>query len=304
MKTFEPTKGFVIPNLIMGCMRIAQVEKHALERLIIGAIENGVTYFDHADFYGDGASEERFSEFTQLHPDLRESIQIQSKFGICKGYYNSSYEHIIFSANNSLKKLKIDYLDALLIHRPDVLVEPEEVARAFEELSTSGKVRHFGVSNHTPSQIEVLKQAVGQKLIINQLQLGIMHTGMIDQGINVNTKFEGSMDRDGAVLDYCKINNLIIQAWSPMQFGFIEGAFIDNPNYPTINNAMEDVAQKYGITKTALAVAWIARIPAMIQIVSGSTKLNRIKEMCIGANTRIEREDWYKIYKAAGNNLP
>jgi len=304
MKTFEPVSGFTIPNLIMGCMRIAELEKNALEELILVAIENGVTYFDHADFYGNGASEERFSEFIEKHPNLRESIQIQSKFGIRKGYYDSSYEHIMFSANNSLKKMKIEYLDALLIHRPDALVEPEEVARAFEDLATSGKVRHFGVSNHNPYQIEVLKQAVGQRLIFNQLQLGVMHTGMIDQGINTNTRFEGSLDRDGGVLDYCKINKMVIQAWSPMQFGFIEGAFIDNPDYPEVNNVMDDIAKKYGISKTALAVAWIARIPAMIQIIAGTTNVKRMKEMSIGANTVIDRKDWYDIYKAAGNNLP
>lgn len=304
MKTYEPVPGFVIPNLAMGCMRIAEVEKAHLEKLIISAIEGGVTFFDHADFYGENMSEERFSEFTTRHPELRETIYIQSKCGIRKGYYDSSYEHIIHSANNSLKKMGIEYLDSFLIHRPDALVEVDEVARAFEELYTSGKVRNFGVSNHTPFQIEVLKQAVGQRLIFNQLQLGVLHTGMIDQGINTNTRFDGAVDRDGSVLDYCKYNKIVIQAWSPMQFGFIKGAFIDNPDYPEVNRTLDEVALKYQLTKTALAVSWIVRIPAMIQVIAGTTNIQRMKEMISGANTTISREDWYRIYKAAGNTLP
>lgn len=304
MKTLEPVKGFTIPNLIMGCMRITALEEKALEKLIFTALELGVTFFDHADIYGKGAAEERFGEFIAKHPNLRPSMQIQTKCGIRRGFYDSSYEHIMFSADNSLKKMKTDYLDALLIHRPDALVQPEEVARAFEDLHKAGKVKYFGVSNHTPGQIEVLKQTVGQKLIFNQLQLGVMHTGMIDQGINANTRFDGAIDRDGGVLNYCKLNKMVIQAWSPMQFGFIKGAFIGNPDYPEVNEVMDEVAEKYGISKTALTVAWIARIPAMIQIIAGTTKPERLKEMSVGAGTVIDRKDWYAIYKAAGNTLP
>lgn len=304
MKRYEPAPGFSIPCAAMGCMRIADMDVRSLESLIMTALEGGVDFFDHADFYGDHQSEVRFGQVLAANPGLRDRMIVQSKCGIRTGFYDSSYEHIVTSAENSLRKLHTDHLDALLIHRPDALAEPEEIARAFRDLKESGKVRYFGVSNHNPMQIEVLQQAVGERLLFNQMQMSVVHTGMIDQGINVNTTFPGSVDRDGGVLEYCKLKKMVLQVWSPFQYGFIEGVFLDNPDFPEVNHMLDQMAEKYGVTKTAMAVAWLTRIPMMIQVISGTTNPERMKQIIAGVNTQISREDWYAIYRAAGNRLP
>lgn len=304
MNYYEPSPGWKLPCAAMGCMRISEMELPTLEKLIITAVEGGMTYFDHADFYGKGLSETQFGQVLKNNPALRDRIQVQSKCGIRAGYYDSSYVHIMESVENSLRKLNVTHLDALLIHRPDVLADPQEIAQAFSELEASGKVLHFGVSNHNPMQIEVLKQAVGQKLLINQMQLSIMHTGMIDYGINVNTDFSGAVDKDGGTLEYCKKNGIVLQAWSPFQYGFFEGVFIDNPKFPELNKVLDCLSEKYGVSKTALAVAWLVRIPAMVQVVSGTTNQQRLQEIIIGTQVELERADWYALYRAAGNRLP
>lgn len=304
MKRYEPALGFSIPCAAMGCMRIADMELGALEALMETAIEGGMNFFDHADFYGNHLSETRFGEVLKHNPSLRAKMLIQSKCGIRNGFYDSSYEHIVASAENSLRKLNVEYLDALLIHRPDALAEPEEVARAFGDLEKAGKVRYFGVSNHNPMQIEVLKQAVGQKLLFNQMQMSLVHTGMLDQGINVNTDFPGAVDRDGGVLEYCKLHQMVLQVWSPFQHGFIEGVFLDHPDFPEVNRKLDELSEKYGVTKTAMAVAWLLRIPMMIQVIAGTTNPSRVKEIISGADTVLSREDWYALYRSAGNTLP
>ena len=304
MKRYEPALGFSIPCAAMGCMRIADMELGALEALMETAIEGGMNFFDHADFYGNHLSETRFGEVLKHNPSLRAKMLIQSKCGIRNGFYDSSYEHIVASAENSLRKLNVEYLDALLIHRPDALVEPEEVARAFGDLEKAGKVRYFGVSNHNPMQIEVLKQAVGQKLLFNQMQMSLVHTGMLDQGSNVNTDFPGAVDRDGGVLEYCKLHQMVLQVWSPFQHGFIEGVFLDHPDFPDVNRKLDELSEKYGVTKTAMAVAWLLRIPMMIQVIAGTTNPSRVKEIISGADTVLSREDWYALYRSAGNTLP
>ncbi len=304
MKRYEPIPGLSIPCVAMGCMRIAGMETGALEKLMETALEGGVNFFDHADFYGDHLSETRFGEALRHNPALRDRMLVQSKCGIRTGFYDSSYEHIVSSAENSLRKLSLETLDVLLIHRPDALAEPEEVARAFEDLEKSGKVRYFGVSNHSPMQIEVLQQAVGQKLLFNQMQMSVVHTGMIDQGINVNTDFPGAVDRDGGVLDYCKLKRMVLQVWSPFQHGFIEGVFLDNPDFPEVNRKLDELAEKYRASKTALAVAWLLRIPMMIQVIVGTTNPARMREVIAGTEIVLSREDWYALYRAAGNTLP
>lgn len=305
MKYYETKEGLVLPKVVMGCMRISEMDYPVLEDLVMTAVENGVNHFDHADFYGNFQSEVRFGEVLAKNPSLREKIVLQSKCGIrTTGYYDSSYEHILNCVDNSLRKMNTDYLDCLLIHRPDVLADVEEMARAFEELKNSGKVRWFGVSNHNPIQIEVLQQAVKERLIFNQMQLSIMHTPMIDQGINVNTYFDGSVDRDNGTLEYCKLKDIVLQTWSPFQYGFFEGVFLDNPKFPELNKVMDQIAQKYEVSKTTLAVAWLLRLPTKIQVISGTTRKSRLVEIAAGADVQLERADWYAIYKAAGNRLP
>jgi len=293
-----------VSNISLGCMRMYKLSLKEAEDVVRTALELGITFFDHADIYGEGRSEEIFAEAVGMNPSVREKIFIQTKTGIRKGYYDFSKEHILQSVDRSLKRLKTDYIDVLLLHRPDALVEPEEVAEAFALLKESGKVRWFGVSNHTPMQIELLKKYVKEALIVNQLQFSVMHTNMIDAGIQMNTLFENSVDRTGYVLDYCRLHDITIQAWSPFQFGFFEGVFVDNDRFPELNAKLAEVGEKYGLTKTGAAIAWILRHPAKIQPIVGTMNIQRLKEIAQASEVKITREEWYAIYRAAGNRLP
>jgi predicted oxidoreductase len=293
-------------EIALGCMRMGALNKDEAEKVIKTSLEEGINFFDHADIYAGGKSEEIFSEAINLTSDLREKIILQTKCGIVPGkMFDFSKEHILNSVDGSLKRLKTDYVDTLLLHRPDTLMEPEEVAEAFSKLKKSGKVKHFGVSNQNPMQIELLNKYLGDNsIIINQLQFSIMHTGMIDSGINVNMKVDNSIDRDGSILEYCRLKDITIQAWSPYQYGFFEGVFLGNEKFPELNDAIDELAEKKGVTNTAIATAWILRHPAKIQTVVGSMNSSRIKDICKASRIELTREEWYKIYLAAGNKLP
>ncbi|MBI9100996.1 MAG: aldo/keto reductase [Spirochaetales bacterium] len=293
-----------ISRLALGCMRIADLSSSRVAELINSAMEVGINFFDHADIYGGGKSEEVFAEAFGMTPIKREDVILQSKCGICDGYYDFSREHILASIDGILKRLKTDYLDVLLLHRPDTLMEPEEVAAAFDLLHSTGKVRYFGVSNQNPMQIELLKKYVSQDLLFNQLQLSIMRSGMIDAGLNVNMKVENSYVHDGAVLDYCRLNDITIQAWSPFQYGFFEGIFLNNEKFPDLNKRIDELAEKYNVTNSAIAVAWILRHPAGIQAILGSTNPGRISDMAKALDLNLTRPEWYAVYRAAGNKLP
>ncbi len=208
------------------------------------------------------------------------------------------------SVDGILSRLNTEYLDVLLLHRPDTLMEPEEVAEAFDTLYANGKVRDFGVSNQNPMQIELLKKYVNQPLVFNQLQLSMMRTGMIDAGLNVNMKVPSSIDHDGSVLDYCRLHGITIQAWSPFQYGFFEGVFLNNEEFPELNKTIDRIADKYGVSNSTIAVAWILRHPANIQVIAGTTKLHRLKEISEARKVELSREEWYELYRAAGNVLP
>ncbi len=303
MRYIQATPDLKVSSMVLGCMRIAKMEVGAVRALTETALEAGINLFDHADIYGKGESEEVFGKALK-GTSLRERVVIQSKCGIRPGFYDSSKEHILVSVEQSLKRLDTDQLDILLIHRPDALAEPQEMAEAFALLKNQGKVRYFGVSNHNPAQINLLQQALADKLLFNQLQLGLMHTPMIDQGINVNTQFDGAVDRDNSVLAYCRQHGITVQAWSPFQYGFIKGVFLGNPDYPDINKALEEMAEKYSTTPTALAAAWILRLPQSMQVVVGTTKETRVREAAKAADITLSREDWYALYRAAGNKLP
>ncbi len=239
-----------------------------------------------------------------MKSSIREKMIIQTKCGIRDGYYDFSKEHIIEAVNGSLKRLNTDYIDILLLHRPDALMEPEEVAEAFTILHSSGKVRYFGVSNQNPLQMELLSKYLNQKIIIDQLQLSITNTGMIDSGINVNTENDGAIDRDGGVLDYCRLKDITIQAWSPLQYGCFQGVFLNNDKFPELNKKIDEIAAKKGVTNTAIAFAWILRHPAKIQAIAGTTNVKRLKDICKASDIELTRQEWYEIYKAAGNKLP
>lgn len=288
----------------MGCMRITD-SKVPLDELIGTALELGIDFFDHADIYGGGKCEEVFGNYLASYPSLREKITIQTKCGIRRGCYDFSKEHIIKSVEGSLRRLRTDYVDILLLHRPDTLMEPEEVAAAFDELESSGKVRFFGVSNHNPMQIELLKTAVKQPLIIDQLQFSLPESGLVTSGLNVNMKNAESQMHDGSALEYSRIKGITIQAWSPFQGGFFEGPYIGNrEKYPALNEKLDELAAEYDATPTAVASAWILRHPADIQLISGSVSPARIREIAAGADIVLSREDWYSLYLAAGFRLP
>ncbi len=289
--------------IALGCMRISAMDIKDAEKLILTAVENGVMLFDHADIYGGGKSEEVFGK--AITPSMREKLIIQTKCGIVSGkMFDFSYEHITRSVEGSLKRLGTDYIDVLLLHRPDALMEPDEVARAFDELKSSGKVRHFGVSNQNPSQIQLLLNSLDMPLCANQLQFSIMHTPMIQSGINVNMYNDSAINRDGGVLDYCRLNKITVQPWSPMQYGFFKGCFIDNEEFPELNATLSSIAEKYGVSKTTIAFACILRHPPKMQPVTGTTNLTRLADCIKATEITLSREEWYEIYKSAGNILP
>jgi predicted oxidoreductase len=299
-----PTTEFASSEIVLGCMRIAKMEINKAEVLLKTAMDLGINFFDHADIYGGGKSEEVFAKALKMNPAIREKMFIQTKCGIQKGYYDFSKDHILNSVNASLKRLKTDYVDTLLLHRPDTLMEPEEVAEAFDILESEGKVRHFGVSNHNPGQIELLKKYVNQPLIIDQLQFSLTNTGMIDRGINVNMENAPSIDHDGGILEYCRLNDIRIQPWSPFLFRFFDGVYLDHPKFPELNKTLEKIATDKGTNKSALVIAWMLRHPARMQPIVGTTNPQRLIDICDASNVSLTRPEWYEIYRAAGNELP
>lgn len=289
----------------LGCMRICDIPSRKTDSVIETALECGINHFDHADIYGGGKSEEIFGKYLKHHQSLRDSITIQTKCAIRKGCYDFSKQHILDSVDKSLKRLNVDYVDSLLLHRPDALMEPEEVAEAFDTLSNAGKVKSFGVSNHNAYQIELLKTAVSFPIIANQLQFSITESGMVTSGLNVNMKNDESFMHDGGLIEYCRIKNITIQTWSPFQAGFFKGTYVgDYDRFPKLNETLEKMANKYLATPTAIASAWILRHPANMQLISGSMNPDRIREVCKGADIVLTREDWYEIYLSAGYTLP
>ncbi|MCE5343823.1 MAG: aldo/keto reductase [Eubacteriales bacterium] len=299
------TSDLQVPVIAVGCMRITRLTKPEAERFVQSSIEAGATFFDHADVYSDGACEEKFADAIHMNSAVREKVFLQSKCGIRKGIaFDFSKEHILAAVDGSLKRLKTDYLDVLLLHRPDALVEPEEVAQAFTILQGNGKVRNFGVSNQNPMQIQLLKKYVKQPLVANQLQLSIASATMISQGLHVNMQDAPAVNRDGSILDFCRINDITIQPWSPFQYGFFEGVFLGNEKFPVLNAKIDEIAARYGVSNTTIAMAWLLRHPAQMQPVTGTMSVEHLLDCAKAADIRLTREEWYEIYLAAGNILP
>ena len=293
-----------VPAIAIGCMRMKLLDEIQTESFVKSALDLGTNFFDHADVYGAGRSEELFGNVLKNEPSLREKMILQSKCGIVPGrMYDFSKEHILNQVDGSLKRLNTEYLDLLVLHRPDALMEPDEVAEAFDTLVTSGKVRHFGVSNHTPMQIQLLERYLNQKLLVNQLQLSLTESTMISTGMETNTSNAGGINRDGYVLDFCRLNDITVQAWSPFQFGRIAGTFIGNPNFPKLNETINELSGKYNLTPGGIVTAWILRHPANIQMITGTMNLNHLKEIVDATDVRISREDWYRLYLDAGHIL-
>lgn len=288
----------------LGCMRMSELDEARVDAIVDASLANGINFFDHADIYGNGNAEKVFGEYLKRHKGIRDSIMIQTKCAIHDGQFDFSKEHIIKSVEGSLSRLGVEYIDTLLLHRPDTLMEPEEVAEAFDILEASGKVRYFGVSNQNMMQMELLKTAVKQPLIINQLQFSVTEAGMVTSGMNVNMKNAESVMHDGSFLEYSRIKNITIQTWSPFQYGFFQGNFVDNEKYPELNAKLAEIGDKYGLSKTGVAAAWILRHPANMQIIAGTMNAEHLNEICKATDVKLTRGEWYDIYRAAGHMLP
>ena len=296
--------GLSASPVALGCMRMSGLDIAQAERVVMTAVENGIDFFDHADIYGGGKSEELFGEVLRRNPGLRDKIVVQDKCGICKGYYDMSEEHILEAVDGALKRLGLEQIDALLLHRPDALMEPEEVASAFAKLEKAGKVKVFGVSNMNAVQIELLNREMPGKIQINQLQFGPAFTGLVDEGINVNTGNDQAIVRTGGVLDYCRLHGITIQPWSPLQHGCFEGPFMLCDKYEQLNAVMHELALAYGVADETIAFAWILRHPAKMQPILGSMNPERIAAAAKAMEIRLTRPEWYRMYAAAGNPIP
>lgn len=297
--------NLMVPVIAAGCMRMDSLDERTAASFIDKALSLGVNFFEHANIYGGGLCETLFAKAVGMKSSVREKFILQSKCGIVPGkMYDFSKEHILSSVDDILKRLNTEYLDVLVLHRPDALVEPEEVAQAFNILKTSGKVNHFGVSNHKPSQIELLQKYIDEPLVTNQLQFSITNSSMIESGMEVNMTTPGAVDRDGSVLDYCRLHDITIQTWSPFQYGFFEGVFLGNDKFPELNKVIDEIAEKYAVTNTTIAAAWILRHPAKMQLIAGTMNEKRLEEICAAVDITLSREEWYRIYLAGGHILP
>lgn len=300
----------------LGIMRMVRLDPKEATNVLENVHDKGINFIDSADIYGNGDSERIFGKAFKQSSLKRDDFFIQSKGGIVLDpkkssgelvfgqRYDFSKQHLIETVDKILQRMQIDYLDSFLLHRPDPLMEPSEVADTFDELQASGKVRHFGVSNFNPMQVEMLQSELNQKLMINQLQFGVMHTGPIQFGLHTNMQDDASINRDGEIIEYSRLHNMTIQAWSPYQYGLFAGTFIDNPKFPELNNKLQELADKYGVTKNAIATAWILRHPAKMQVILGSMNPKHLDESIAGTDITLTNQEWYDVYFAAGNDLP
>ena len=293
--------------IILGCMRMPALSVDQAAEMIRTAAEEGINFFDHATCYGGGEAETRFGDAFPLTGLKREDVYIQSKCGLYfdRKEFSWTREDILESADGILARLKTDYLDSLLLHRPDLLFDPEEVAEAFDRLHASGKVRSFGVSNVTPGQLELLKKFVKQPLVFNQLQFSLEQSQLIDGGLYLNNlTTDRSINRDYGILDYCRLHDITIQAWSPLQFGMFGGCFVDHPDFPELNRALAEIGETYGVSKTAVAIAWILRHPAKMQVIAGTMNPDHLRDLCAASGVNLTHQEWYRLYLASGKFLP
>ena len=296
-----------LSEIVLGMMRIEDKSVKEVEELVETALSVGINAFDLADIYGRGRCEELLGLVLKNRPDLREKMWIQSKCGIRIEeftYFDFSKDYILQSVDGILERLQVDYLDSLLLHRPDALMESDQVAEAFDFLYKQGKVRNFGVSNQNPMMMELLKKDVKQPLAVNQLQLSAAFTPGFESGFHVNMEDSQAAMRDGSIFEYCKLHDVVIQAWSVLQFGYFKGNFVGNEKFQALNQVLDRLAIKYGVTSSTIAISWILRYPAKMQAVVGTTNPKHLREVSQAANFSLTRKEWYEIYLAAGNDLP
>lgn len=308
MKTINVVNGPQnVSSIILGCMRMPALSVLDAAKMIRTAYDLGVTFFDNATCYSRGEAETRFGDAFASSGVRREDVVIQTKCGLCfeRNEFDWTKENILSSVEDSLRRMKLDYLDVLLLHRPDLIFEPEQVAEAFDQLEKEGKVRFFGVSNVPTMELELLRKYVRQPLVFNQLQLSLEQSQLIDQALFVNNlTSDRSIDRDNGTLDYCRLHDITIQAWSPLQHGFFKGCFVDDPNFPELNAALQELADKYGVSKTAIAIAWILRHPAKMQAIAGTMNPEHLKDICQATTVELTHHEWYQLYLASGKKLP
>lgn len=305
-----------VSNIALGIMRMGTLSVEKSTQALQAAHEAGINYIDSADIYGNdpklgrGSSEIHFGQAFKRSGLHRDDFFIQSKAGLFANSdnkitrYDSSKDHLLKAVDGILQRMGIDYLDLLAIHRPDPLMEPDQIAEAFDYLEASGKVRRFGVSNFNPQQIALLQQAVNQRLLVDQVQFGLGHTGMIDFGLHTNMTDDGSVNHDGGLIEYTRLHHMTIQTWSPFQYGTFAGTFINNPNFPELNDLLSKLADKYQVSKNAIAVAWILKHPAKMQVLIGTMNPDHIKDSAAGSEVTLTNQEWYDLYLAAGNTLP
>ncbi|TWT16357.1 aldo/keto reductase family oxidoreductase [Streptococcus sp. sy010] len=305
MKTLQLGQSALeVSRLALGCMRMASLDLEETKQVIQTSLDLGINFFDHADIYGKGQSERLFGQAIKDMGIDRERLIIQSKCGIRQGFFDFSKEHILQSVDGILERLQTDYLDLLLLHRPDTLWEPEEVAETFTYLKEQGKVRHFGLSNVNRYQFEHLQAYMDQPLLVNQLQFSLVHTPMIDSGLQVNMLSDGATNRDGGILDYCRLHGVTIQAWSPFMIDLVKGTFFDHPDYPELNRVLRELATAKGVSVEAIATAFILRHPAKMQVILGSMNPERLRNIAKASEIELDRKEWYRLYLAAGKFLP
>ena len=297
-------KGRQVSVIGIGCMRMGDLSPAQVDDVIFAALDKGINFFDHADIYGGGRCEKKFGEALKRNPGLRDRVFIQSKCSIRNGLYDFSATHITEAVDGILSRLETDHLDSLLLHRPDALMEPDEVGQAFEQLHKAGKVLSFGVSNFNRFQMELLQGGLPYPIMADQLQMSLAHTPMIDEGLNVNTMFDGGVTRASGTLEYCRMKGIVVQTWSPLQKGFIEGAFLGDPAFDALNKTLERLAGVYWVTPDAMAYAWLLRYPARMQVIIGTMNPAHIASAAEAAEVHLSREEWYELYRAAGNRLP
>ena len=288
----------------LGCMRMDELNPTQVDRVVKTSIDAGINFFDHADIYGDGECEKLFATVLKKDPDLRDNIFIQSKCAIRDGLYDFSRDYILRSVDGILSRLGTDHLDCLLLHRPDALMDLDEVQQAFSRLHEEGKVLSFGVSNMNRFQMELLQSGVSFPIAADQIQMSLAHTPLIDEGINVNTMFDGAVTRSSGTLEYCRLKGIIVQTWSPLQKGFFDGCFLGDPEYEKLNQVLDRLADKYNVKSDAVAYAWLLRYPARMQVIAGTMNTEHIVSAAKAADIDMTREEWYELYRAAGNELP
>lgn len=298
----------LVSEVVLGSMRIPQMSVAEVGELIGTCLDEGINMIDTADIYGGGHCEELIGDALAAEPGLRDKVFLQTKcsirFSEHGSYFDFSKDYIVSAVEASLKRLKTDHVECLLLHRPDVLMEPDEVAAAFDELYDAGKVLEFGVSNQNPLQMKRIAKATGRKLAANQVQLSVAFAPAFEAMLNVNMENDPAVMRDGGIFEYCERKGMAIQAWSVFQHGYFAGTFLGAPEYEELNAVLDRLAEKYGVTPGAVALAWILRYPAKMQAVIGTTKASRVRESARACDFMLTREEWYELYKAAGRQLP